>query len=250
MKTNLNKVDSVESVEPVFVEEIQNDTDEEMFTLVQRKPQPEKKPKKRLGYKFVKRAFDICMSSLLIVLLSPTLLLCALMIACTSGAPVSYKCTRVGKGGKKFKMLKFRTMRKNADKLEDFLTPEQLEEYKKNYKLEKDPRITKIGNILRKTSLDELPQLFNIFVGDMSFVGPRPVLQEETELYGEEREKLLSVRPGLTGYWQAYARNDVGYEDCERQKMELHYIDCCSVWFDIKIAFKTVGTVLSRKGAK
>ena len=114
--------------------------------------------------------------------------------------------------------------------------------------MEKDPRITWIGNILRRTSMDELPQILNIIKNDMSIIGPRPVLNEETLLYGKDRDTLLSVKPGLTGYWQAYARNDVGYADGRRQAMELYYIENRSLKFDTKIFFATIGRVLSRKG--
>lgn len=142
-------------------------------------------------------------------------------------------------------------MKLNADKLEDMLTPEQLEEYKKEFKINNDPRITKIGKFLRKTSLDELPQLFNILKGELSVIGPRPVVAEELEMYGEsERAKFLSVKPGLTGYWQAYARNNATYESGERQRMELYYVDHACIWFDIKILLKTVISVFTRNGAK
>ena len=120
-----------------------------------------------------------------------------------------YRANRVGLHGRQIQVYKFRSMRKHADRLEEFLSPEELEEYKKNFKLEKDPRVTKVGAILRKTSLDELPQLFNILSGKLSLVGPRPVLQEETELYGDKRDLLLSCKPGLTGLWQARGRSNV-----------------------------------------
>jgi lipopolysaccharide/colanic/teichoic acid biosynthesis glycosyltransferase len=141
-------------------------------------------------------------------------------------------------------------MRLNADRLEDMLTPEELEEYHKNFKLEHDPRITRVGAFLRKTSLDELPQLFNIIGGSLSLVGPRPVLQEETELYGEDRELLLSCKPGLTGLWQSRGRSNVTYEDGRRQALELQYVASRSMLLDVKILFWTVGAVLRMDGAK
>ena len=174
--------------------------------------------------------------------------LVAVVVKFTDGGPVLYKTTRIGKGGKPFRMYKFRTMKMNADRLEDFLTPEELENYKKEYKLKKDPRITKIGKILRKTSADELPQILNVLKNDMSLIGPRPVLNEETLLYGNDRNTLLSVKPGLTGYWQAYARNDVGYADGRRQKMELYYVKNRSIRLDTKIFFATIRRVFSGKG--
>ena len=155
-------------------------------------------------------------------------------------------------------------MKKGADNLEKMLTPEQLEIYKKEYKLDDDPRLigykkegdgTKcFGAKIRSTSIDELPQiLFNICIlGNMSVVGPRPILEDELhENYSPEEQKmLLSAKPGLTGYWQAYARNNVGYENHERQDMELYYVKNQSIWLDIKIIFKTVEAVICKRGAK
>ena len=136
-----------------------------------------------------------------------------------------------------------------AEELIADFTPEQMEEYKKNYKLEHDPRITKIGNFLRKTSLDEIPQFFNIIAGDMSFVGPRPVTEEETLIFGNKRDLLLSVRPGLTGYWAAYGRGDLTVYR-RRRAMEIYYVKNRSVWLDIKIIFKTVATVIKGEGSR
>ncbi len=138
----------------------------------------------------------------------------------------------------------------NVKNLEKLLTPEQLEQYRTEFKIDNDPRITKIGNVLRKLSLDELPQLFNILKGDISIVGPRPIVEKETQIYGDDVGKLLSVKPGLTGYWQAYARNNATYESGERQKMEMYYIDNNSLWLDIRILFKTVFSVLKKEGAQ
>ena len=180
----------------------------------------------------------------------PVLLIVALLVRRDKG-PAFYAQTRVGKDGHLFSVYKFRSMKMGAERLEDFLTPEELAEYKKEYKLHHDPRITPIGNFLRKSSIDELPQLWNILRGDMSLVGPRPLL--ESELIGnytpEERERLLSVRPGLTGYWQAMSRNESSYITGERQQQELYYIDRVSLGMDVKILFMTVKRVFSGKGA-
>ena len=119
---------------------------------------------------------------------------------------------------RRLRFISFRSMKMNVKNLEKLLTPEQLEQYRTEFKIDNDPRITKIGNVLRKLSLDELPQLFNILKGDISIVGPRPIVEKETQIYGDDVEKLLSVKPGLTGYWQAYARNNATYESGERQK--------------------------------
>lgn len=202
----------------------------------------------KIVYCAAKRCIDLLLSMLVMPVYFILYILVLAAVKITDGGPVLYKSVRIGKDGKPFYMYKFRTMKMNADQLEDCLTPEELEKYKKEYKLENDPRVTGIGNILRKTSADELPQILNVIKNDMSLIGPRPVLNEETLLYGEDRSTLLSVKPGLTGYWQAYARNDVGYTDGRRQKMELYYVKNRSFKFDIKIFFATIRRVLSGKG--
>ena len=226
---------------------------------------PKKRSKFRRGcYLFFKRCFDFVFSLLAsIILLVPMLFIGLMVVFKDFGSPF-YKQRRIGKNGKEFKLYKFRSMKKGADKLEEMLTPEQLEEYRREYKLKDDPRLIGykkagdgtrcFGAKLRKTSLDELPQiLMNICIfGNMSIVGPRPILDDELkEHYTEEEQKLIrSVKPGLTGYWQAYARNNATYESGERQKMELYYIEKRSAWLDIKIIFATVGSVLKGRGAK
>lgn len=205
---------------------------------------------KKPFYECIKRIFDLVVSLVAVIVLSPILLLIALAIRLEDRGPILYRAQRVGRGGKPITVYKFRSMRMNADRLEDMLTPEELEEYKKNFKLEHDPRITKVGAFLRKTSLDELPQLFNILSGTLSLVGPRPVLQEETELYGDKRNVLLSCKPGLTGLWQVSGRSNVTYENGRRQALELQYVSQRSLWLDIKILFWTVGAVVRMDGAK
>ena len=205
---------------------------------------------KKTCYECIKRIFDLLISLAAVILLSPVLLVISLAIRLEDRGPILYRAQRVGRGGKPITVYKFRSMRMHADRLEDMLTPEELEEYKKNFKLEHDPRITKVGAFLRKTSLDELPQLFNILAGTLSLVGPRPVLQEETELYGDKRALLLSCKPGLTGLWQVRGRSNVTYEDGRRQALELSYVSHRSLWLDIKILFWTVGAVVRMDGAK
>lgn len=201
-------------------------------------------------YPYIKRGLDVLLSGLALLVLWPVLLVIALLVR-RDGSPAIYAQTRVGRHGKLFSVYKFRSMKPGADKLENFLTPEQLEQYKREFKLDPDPRITGIGQFLRKSSLDELPQLWNIFRGDMSIVGPRPLL--DSELKGnytpEEQYRLLSVRPGLTGYWQATSRNESTYATGERQQRELYYIGRVNLWMDIKILFMTVQRVFSGKGA-
>ncbi len=201
-------------------------------------------------YGFVKRVIDLSLSFGGLLLCAPIYLVIAILIKCDDGGPVFYRHKRIGKNGKVIYIHKFRSMKKNADQLASQLTPEQLHQYYTEFKIDNDPRITKIGNFLRRTSLDELPQIWDIFVGRISIIGPRPLVEVETELYYEKRDLFLSVKPGLTGYWQAYARNDVGYADGARQMMELHYVEKRSLWFDIKIFFKTIFSVLQRKGAQ
>ena len=202
-------------------------------------------------YRFVKRTFDILSSGLFLIIFSWLYLILAICVKCSDGGPVFYRHKRVGKNGKEIFIPKFRSMKKNADKLEDMLTPEQLEQYRREYKIDNDPRITKLGKFLRKTSLDELPNIWSIFIGDISVIGPRPLMREEVdEKYGADAEKLLSVKPGMIGWWAANGRSNCTYESGERQKLELYYVDHCSVWLDIKIIFKTIVSVFKRTGAK
>lgn len=197
--------------------------------------------------KYIKRVIDIVLSFIALVLLSPIFLIIAICIKVESKGPVFFVHKRVGKNGKIIRMYKFRTMVPNAEELIKQFTPEQMKEFKENFKLENDPRITKVGKILRKTSLDELPQLVNILKGDLSIIGPRPVIGEELEKYGGNKEKFLSVTPGLTGYWAANGRSSTSYE--ERMKMELYYVDNISWKLDLKIFFKTILSVLKKEGA-
>ena len=198
-------------------------------------------------FKVIKRLFDIIVSFLGLLILSPLFLLLTILIKCDSKGPVFFIQKRVGRNGKKFGIFKFRTMRINAEELIASFTPEQLKEWKENFKLKNDPRITRVGKFLRNTSLDELPQLINIFIGNMSLVGPRPIVEEELEWYGEKKNVLLSVRPGLTGWWATNGRSEVSYPD--RCDYELYYVYNCSLLLDIKILFKTFSAVFSRKGA-
>lgn len=216
----------------------------------------EKPPRKKVGfrwfcYRFVKRTFDIFASGLFLLLFCWLYLILAIAVRACDGGKAIYRHPRVGKRGKDIFLPKFRSMRKDADKLSSSLTAEQLEQYRQEYKIDGDPRVTKIGGFLRKTSLDELPNLWAVFTGRISIVGPRPLMRSELEeKYGEDAKKLVSVRPGMTGMWAAYGRSNVTYESGERQRLELYYVDRCSLWLDLKILFKTVGVVFKREGAK
>ena len=212
----------------------------------------------------VKRLFDILLALFLSLLTLPVALVAMLLICIFDSGTPFYTQRRVGIGGREFTLLKLRTMRKNADRVEDFLTAEELALYRHEYKLSEDPRLIGyrregdgkrcLGALLRRTSIDEIPQLWwNVLIcGNMSLVGPRPVLREELDAHysKEEQEAVLSVKPGVTGYWQAYARNRACYENGERQKMELYYVENRSFWLDIRIIFRTVVAVIAKTGAK
>ena len=202
-------------------------------------------------YKFVKRAFDFIAALAAIVAISPLFLIISAIVYLGNPGPVIYGQVRIGKNGKAFKMWKFRSMYKNADKMIDQLTDEQRQQYITEFKIDNDPRITPVGNFLRKTSLDELPQLFNVLCNDMSLVGPRPLIESEIQMYYADMfDTLLSVKPGVTGYWQAYARNNATYQSGQRQQMEMYYVNHASIMLDIKILFRTVVSVLRKDGAK
>ena len=207
-------------------------------------------------YIIIKRFVDIIGALVGCIILLPLTLVIwiANMLAKDNGS-VFYVQKRIGKNGKEFDMYKFRTMCNNAQEMvkdEETMrmhfTEEQIEEWKENFKIEDDPRITKVGNFLRKTSLDEVPQVINILKGDLSIIGPRPIIEEELEKYGENKEKFLSVTPGLTGYWAANGRSDTDYE--KRVEMELYYVDNISLKLDVEIFLKTIISVLKREGAK
>lgn len=204
-------------------------------------------------YHFMKRLEDICASFLAIVILSIPMLIIGLIVKLTSKGPILFKDNRIGMNQKPIKILKFRSMYIDAEEnIEKYLTEEQKVQWMKERKIDKDPRITPIGRFLRKTSLDELPQLFNILRGDISLVGPRPVTKRELEdNYTEPQIRALtSIRPGLTGYWQVSARSNSSYETGDRQKLELEYLTKRGFWFDIGILFKTIPAVLGHKGAQ
>ena len=198
-------------------------------------------------YLIVKRTIDILGALIGLVLLSPIFLIVAIAIKLDSKGPIIFGHTRKGLHGKDIKVYKFRTMYENSQEIFNNFTKEQKEEFYKNFKLENDPRVTKIGDFLRRTSIDELPHLINILNGSMSIVGPRPIVQKEIDLYGDYANKLFSVVPGLTGYWQANGRSDTTYE--ERIKMDMYYIDNRGFWLDFKIIIKTFGSVLKGEGA-
>ena len=204
----------------------------------------------RIIYLIIKRVFDIVLSAIGLIVLSPIFLILMICVIAEDGGNPFYGHIRIGRNGKRIRVYKFRSMKNIDVDIEKILTPEQLLQYRTEFKIDNDPRITKVGNFLRKSSLDELPQLINILKGDISIVGPRPIVEKEIKIYGKDTAKLLSVQPGLTGYWQAYARNNATYESGERQKMEMYYVEHQSLWLDIKIIFKTFSSVVKGSGAQ
>jgi Undecaprenyl-phosphate galactose phosphotransferase WbaP len=195
-----------------------------------------------------KRLFDILFSLSVLILFAPVYLLLAFLIALSSSGPIFYVQERVGKNHKRFYCLKFRTMVENAD---DILleimenSPHLRQEFEDNFKLKQDPRITGIGRFLRMTSLDEFPQFWNVLKGDMSVVGPRPLVEEELPRYGRHINKILTIRPGITGLWQVSGRNDIPYP--RRVQIDLYYANDKNLWMDMWILFKTIGVVIFPK---
>ena len=196
-----------------------------------------------------KRLFDIVFASLVLTIFSPLYLAIALLVLISSRGSIFYIHPRVGLHGRQFNCVKFRTMINGADQaLEKHLNscPISRAEYEAFFKLKQDPRITKIGKILRATSLDELPQFWNVLVGDMSVVGPRPLVQEELVKYGTAIDRVLSVRPGIAGLWQVSGRNDIPY--AKRVIMDASYVRRMSFGLDIWLIFKTILVVIFPKG--
>ena len=199
--------------------------------------------------RFVKRVFDLVLAIVLTLVLSPILLAFSILIT-RDGGPVVFSHSRIGRGGEKFECFKFRSMVKDSDrKLEQYLeeNEEARLEWQETHKLRMDPRITRLGNILRKSSLDELAQLYNILKGDMSFVGPRPIVEDEIEKYGFAFSQYCNVRPGITGLWQVSGRNNTTYE--ERVELDKWYVENQSLWLDLFILGKTIPIILLRRGA-
>lgn len=197
-----------------------------------------------------KRGFDIVGAIAGIIVLGPLLLMLAMLVKFSCGGRVLYGHSRVGRNGTFFRCLKFRTMVENGDHIltQHFArNPGLHEEWIATRKLQNDPRVTRVGAVLRKLSLDELPQIFNILRGDMSFVGPRPVVEDELELYGSAADCYLKSRPGLTGLWQVSGRNDVSYGT--RVAFDRHYVENWSFVFDLKILILTFPAVFSSRGS-
>ena len=198
-------------------------------------------------YRLIKRIFDFILSLIGIAIMSPLFLIISIMIKFDTKGPVFFKQRRIGLNGKPLYIYKFRTMVTNAEDLIASFTPEQKKEWEESYKLKDDPRITRVGKILRKTSLDELPQLINIIKGEMSIIGPRPVVEEELSWYGNDVDLVLSVKPGLTGWWAVNGRSEVPYP--KRCDLELYYVKNASLALDVRILLGTLKVVFSQRGA-
>ena len=207
------------------------------------------KPSGTLGYRIVKRLFDLVFSLLMsVLLLIPVAAVCALIRLESSGSPM-YAQERIGKGGKTIKILKLRSMVADAGNVQKYLSPEQLHQWEVERKVDDDPRITKVGQFIRKCSIDEMPQFLNVLNGDLSVIGPRPITRDELEQHfsDEEKAELLSVQPGITGLWQATDRNAATFESGLRQKIELHYVRNRCFRMDWKCFTGTFGAMFGKK---
>lgn len=202
--------------------------------------------KKRWNYDVIKRIIDITISGLALIILIPLFLVVAILIKVESTGRVIFPQDRVGRDGEIFKMYKFRSMVANAEELKRKLILEN-EATGPMFKIKNDPRITTIGRFLRRTSIDELPQLFNVLKGEMSLVGPRPSLPEEVEKFDLWMLRRLDVKPGLTCYWQVMGRNSIGFE--EWMKLDVKYVNERTLWIDIKLIFKTFSVLLGDNNA-
>lgn len=209
------------------------------------------KEKTKYVYLVVKRCFDIIMSLIGVMFLLPIAFIVKVLNMCLGDyESIFYKQKRIGKNGKFIYIYKFRSMIPNADEvLKELLKQKEYkEEWDKNQKFDNDPRITKTGKILRKTSLDEVPQFINVLKGDMSMIGPRPLIEGELDNHNGNHELYESIRPGITGWWACNGRSATTYE--ERLDLEYYYVKNCSLKLDIKCIFKTISAVISKKGAK
>ena len=238
VKQKVEKLSKTKSNKEIIIKENEKTTNE--------------KTKKHIVYHTFKRLIDIIIGLVGIIILVPmTIIVKIFKIINKEKGPIFYKQKRIGKNERYFYIYKYRSMCVGADeKLKEYLKehPKEKEEFIKYRKLEHDPRITKTGKVLRETSLDEVPQVINLLNGTMTLIGPRPIVDGEIDIYGDDKEKFLSVTPGLTGYWQVNGRSNTTYE--ERKEMELYYVEHQSLLLDLKIFFKTFTVVINKDGAK
>ena len=207
------------------------------------------KPSGTLGYRFIKRLFDLAFSLLMsVLLLIPIAVVCALISLESPGSPM-YTQERVGKGGKTIKIFKLRSMVADAGDVQKYLSPEQLHQWEVERKVDDDPRITKIGQFIRKCSIDEMPQFLNVLNGDLSVIGPRPITRDALFVMNpdEEKAEIVSVQPGITGHWQATDRNEATFESGLRQKIELRYVQNRCFRMDWKCFSGTFGAMFGKE---
>jgi lipopolysaccharide/colanic/teichoic acid biosynthesis glycosyltransferase len=210
-------------------------------TAVRSSAQKSRSRSQRQSRDLVKRLFDIIFSLSVLVFCAPLYLVLAITISCTSSGSIFYVQERVGKNYRHFGCIKFRTMIPNADLVLTEMMAKSADlrqEFSENFKLKQDPRITKIGKFLRITNLDEFPQFINVLKGEMSVVGPRPLVPEEIERYGAAIDRVLTVRPGITGLWQVSGRNDISY--AQRIRIDVSYVKRRNFWLDLRIVLKTI----------
>lgn len=201
-----------------------------------------------LNGNFIKRLFDIVFALFILIVFSPLYFFVMVLIALNSKGPIFYIQQRIGKNHQPFNCIKFRTMVHNADAvlLNMMQNSEQMrQEFQTSFKLKEDPRITTIGRFLRLTSLDEFPQFWNVLIGDMSVIGPRPLVPEELPRYGRKISTVLKIRPGITGLWQVSGRNDIPYP--KRVKIDVYYATCHNWLLDLWIVYKTIGVIIFPK---
>ena len=244
------------AIKEEYVVETENEVDSQNLEIreIKKDVEPSKdaiKVKSGIVYLICKKIIDIVAGVIGVILLAPITLVVWIIRLCMheNDGPLFFEQLRIGKDGKQFRLYKFRTMVMNADeKLYKYLeeNEEARKEYKKYKKLKNDPRITKLGNFLRKTSLDEFPQFINLLKGDMSLVGPRPYLYREKNDMGDYYDQIVQVKPGITGYWQVNGRNDVDFE--ERTYMDTYYIEHRGIIMDLKIILKTVLKMFKKEG--
>ena len=245
------------AIKEEYVVETENEVDSQNLEIreIKKDVEPSKdaiKVKNGIVYLICKKMIDIVAGVIGVILLAPITLVVWIIRLCMheNDGPLFFEQLRIGKDGKQFRLYKFRTMVMNADeKLYKYLeeNEEARKEYKKYKKLKNDPRITKLGNFLRKTRLDEFPQFINLLKGDMSLVGPRPYLYREKNDMGDYYDQIVQVKPGITGYWQVNGRNDVDFE--ERTYMDTYYIEHRGIIMDLKIILKTVLKMFKKEGA-
>lgn len=198
-------------------------------------------------YDLIKRGMDLCIAVILLILTSPLFIIISIAIKAEDGGNILFFQNRVGKDNQVFSIIKFRSMHEGSENIKNRLTPMQYNEFIKDYKLESDPRRTKVGILIRESKLDELPQLLNVIFGKMSLVGPRPITMDELQYYTQpEMELLLKARPGLTGLWQINDGNNLSYENGKRQAIEIQYVKHRSFLLDLTILLKTFFLVIRK----